>query len=113
MSRESWPARTLLLMAALAGGSCMSLEQMAPPVESLPMQARTGSSALLVHGRDIYITKCARCHSVEPVHKYPRHQWEQDILPEMIEETNLDAAESAALRAYVFSVLASPVPSAG
>jgi mono/diheme cytochrome c family protein len=105
MNKGSWPARALLVVAALTGGSCASLEQAAPLVETLPAHARIGSASQLAHGRDIYITKCAKCHSVEPVRKYPREQWVHEILPEMAEETNLTAAEDAAVRAYVLSVL--------
>jgi mono/diheme cytochrome c family protein len=108
MSKESWPARALLVVAALAGGSCVSLEQSAPLVQSLPMHARVGSASQIEYGRDIYITKCAKCHSVEPVKKYPLHQWEHEILPEMSEETKLSPAEVAAVRAYVLSVLKTP-----
>ncbi|OAI57971.1 hypothetical protein AYO49_01645 [Verrucomicrobiaceae bacterium SCGC AG-212-N21] len=105
MIQTAWPVRALFLGAALSAGSCVSLEQYAPLVESVPMQARVGSANQLEHGRDIYITKCAKCHSVEPVKKYPLHQWEQEILPEMSEETKLSPAEVAAVRAYVLSVL--------
>lgn len=109
MNKGLWPARLLLLGAAVSGGACMSLEQAAPLVEALPMHARIGSSAQLEHGRDIYITKCAKCHSVEPVRKYPLSEWEHEILPEMNEETNLNAEEAAAVRAYVITVLKTPV----
>lgn len=107
MKHRAFPARMLLLCAALSGGSCISLEQAAPPVEMLPMSARMGTSPQLLHGREIYITKCAKCHSVEPVTKYPLAQWEREILPEMNEETNLSAEEAAAVRAYVLAVLKS------
>jgi mono/diheme cytochrome c family protein len=107
MSSDSWAARVLLVVAALSGGSCASLEQVAPPVESLAVQARTGSTGQLVQGREIYVTKCAKCHRVEPVRKYPANQWENEILPEMAEESKLTAGETAAVRAYVMSVLGS------
>lgn len=107
MESQNHLARTVLLMAALSGGACMTLEQAAPLIESLPAHARAGASAQLAHGRDIYITKCAKCHSVEPVKKYPLTQWEHEILPEMNEETNLTSEEGAAVRAYVLSVLRS------
>ena len=71
------------------------------------MIARTGPSSQLLLGREIYITKCAKCHSVEPVTRYPLAQWEHEILPEMNEETNLNAEEAAAVRAYVLAVLKS------
>jgi hypothetical protein len=78
-------------LAAAALAACVSLEQAAPPVE----------------------TRCATCHSVEPVRKYSRAHWEREILPEMAEETNLSASDAAAVRAYVLAVLDSPEMSAG
>lgn len=105
MSKGPWPARVLLVVAALMGGSCVSLEQAAPPVETLPLAVRAGSTSQLQHGRDLYITKCAKCHQVEPILHFPREKWVHEILPEMSEETNLDPAETAAVRAYVMSVL--------
>lgn len=97
----------LLVLAAFSVGSCASLEQVAPPVESLAMQARAGSASQLAQGREIYVTKCAKCHRVEPVRKYPASQWEREILPEMSEDSKLTTAETAAVRAYVMSVLGS------
>jgi mono/diheme cytochrome c family protein len=102
MNLHPWPARALLLAAALLGGSCASVEQSAPPVAALP-----GSSAQMSHGREIYVTKCAKCHKVEPVRNYSRAKWEQEILPDMAEETKLSAADTAAVRAYVMAVLGS------
>jgi mono/diheme cytochrome c family protein len=100
---KSHAARGLLLLAALSVAACVSLEEMAPPVSAL-RSTSSSSSAQLAHGRDIYITKCAKCHSVEPVLKYPLSQWEHEILPEMSEETNLSPQEVAAVSAYVRAV---------
>lgn len=108
MNHKIFPARILLVVAALSGGACITLEQAAPPVASLPPHLRTGTTSQLALGRDIYITKCANCHSVEPVKKYPLAQWEHEILPEMSEETKLTPEESAAVRAYVLTVLKTP-----
>ncbi|MEZ0277410.1 MAG: hypothetical protein ACAH88_21035 [Roseimicrobium sp.] len=101
---QTHAARWLLLLVALSGAACVSLEEMAPPVASLPRHSSSASTVQLAHGRDIYITKCAKCHSVEPVLKYPVSQWEHEILPEMSEETNLSSQEVAALSAYVRAV---------
>lgn len=108
MSKESSLARVLLLLAALTGGSCVSLEQAAPPVAMLAPAMVNKNSARLSLGRDIYVTRCAKCHSVEPVTKYSRAKWENDILPEMAEETNLTASEAEAVKAYVLAVLETP-----
>lgn len=108
MNHDSWPARVLLVVAALSGGSCITLEQAAPPVETLPMALRMGSTDQLAQGRDLYITKCAKCHRVEPIQKYPQGEWEHKILPDMKEEAKLSAGEAAAVRAYVMTVLRTP-----
>jgi mono/diheme cytochrome c family protein len=56
----------------------------------------------LNRGRRIYLTKCAKCHGVEPIDRYSVEEWGQ-ILPEMATETNLDADELADLRAYILT----------
>jgi mono/diheme cytochrome c family protein len=108
MNQRPWPARALSMMAALSLGSCVSIEQSAPRVEMLPPYARVASAEQLAQGRDIYLTKCAKCHQVEPVRKYPASEWQHTILPEMSDEAKLSATESAAVHAYVMSVLRSP-----
>jgi len=109
MRKTSYLTRALLVVTALSGGACVSLEQAAPLPKTLPAAMRVGTPSQLALGREIYVTKCAACHSVEPVRKYSLAQWEHDILPEMAEETNLNEHDTAAVRAYVVSVLKSPV----
>lgn len=64
----------------------------------------TGSAPTLVQGRTIYVTRCAKCHAVEPVKKYSREQW-KTIIPDMAEETKLSPSETAAVAAYIHSIL--------
>jgi mono/diheme cytochrome c family protein len=64
--------------------------------------------AQLLQGRDIYVTRCAKCHSVEPVINYSREKWVHEIIPDMAEETNLTTSETEAVKAYVLAVLANP-----
>lgn len=104
MSKGSGFTRVLLLLAALTGASCVSLEQAAPPVGLLG--SPVGQQARLSLGRDIYVTKCTKCHSAEPVAKYSRLKWLEEILPEMAAETKLTAGEAEAVEAYVLAVLA-------
>lgn len=100
-SDKRMPFRLLnsaLVVLGLASCQMASLEEMAPtPVGTGPR------SAQLQRGREIYITKCARCHSVEPVGKYTAAHW-REIMPEMIEETNLNSEDAAAVNAYIFSL---------
>jgi len=100
----------LLLLVTLPGVACVSLEQSAPLPETLPTAKHAGTPSQLAQGREIYITKCAACHSVEPVRKYSRAEWEHEIMPDMAEETNLTPAETAAVIAYIRTVLNTPAP---
>ena len=94
--------RAGLLMAVLVLAACVSLEQSAPPVALLSGGA---DRSTLQAGRDIYITRCAKCHAVEPVSKYSLKEW-GEILPEMAEKTHLSAADTQRVTAYVHRVLA-------
>ena len=106
------PARhpVVFAMAVVTGlatlpwfSGCMTLEQMAPPVgaDFLMVAAQRGmEQTMLEAGREVYLTDCARCHSVEPIGRYSAEYW-REILPRMAEEAELDDAEAAAVDAYV------------
>lgn len=102
--QPSRPAAILTagLVALLAG--CQSLDQIAPPVSALAIPA--AQVTRIAEGRDIYVTRCAKCHAPEPVTNYTAAEW-TSILADMAEETNLSEQETAAVRDYVFAVLKS------
>lgn len=58
-------------------------------------------------GREIYVTRCAKCHAPEPVTRYSRTEWDR-ILIDMAEETNLNPQETTAVTSYVMTVLRHP-----
>ena len=95
--------RGFLPMVALAVTSCVSLEQAAPSPNKLPLSsgARLGQ---LERGRELYVTKCARCHSAEPVTRYSAQEW-REIVPDMAQKAKLNSADEAAVDAYVLAVL--------
>lgn len=97
-----------VLFAALTLGlcSCQSLDQLAPPVASISARP----SGPLALGREIYVTKCTKCHSPEPVLKYSAAEWEK-IVPDMAEESKLTERQTAAVRDYVMAVLANAAAS--
>ena len=97
--------RAILLIAVMACAACVTLEQAAPPIELLAGAAGAGEHAKLVLGRDLYITRCAKCHTVEPVTKYSLEHW-QNVMPEMAGKSHLTATETDAVMAYVLKVLA-------
>lgn len=92
-----------LLIVLLAAG-CVSLEVAAPPAASLGLSGSGNKLARMEKGRDIYITRCAKCHSVEPVKKYTPSEWGK-IMPEMSMKTKLTSSEDAIVRAYISAVL--------
>lgn len=103
-------SRTGLCLFALTLGisGCMTLEQMAPPVDDPLAQVavqRGMDAAAARRGREIYITDCAKCHTVEPIGRYSQDEWAK-ILPEMAEESKLSASQLNDLRAYVVSARA-------
>ena len=100
MKRHQLAIRAALLLAVLSIAACVSLEQAAPPVAQLG----GADHSQLYMGREIYITRCAKCHSVEPVTKYSLQHW-VDIMPKMARKTHLNEAETAAVLAYVTKVI--------
>jgi len=95
----------IILFIGVVISGCLSLEEMAPPIEStiIALAAETGiSPGILAHGRQIYLTQCIRCHGVEPINRYTPDHW-QMIVPEMAAETKLDTQQQADLLAYLLT----------
>jgi mono/diheme cytochrome c family protein len=104
-----WLRATPLIAMAVGLLGCMSLEQMAPPVDQNLVQLSAESNVLaradeatLARGRHVFINRCISCHSLEPVNRYSVEQW-KTILPEMAEEANLSEDQQADLLAYVLT----------
>ena len=86
----------------LTFAGCLTIEQMAPPVG--PEFSRTGTNgvtlAVLERGREVYLSDCTRCHSVEPIDRYSIDRWHA-IIERMGPQSKLDESRTAALQAYV------------
>jgi mono/diheme cytochrome c family protein len=83
----------------------MTLEQMAPSVEGpfgSSASAQSADHGQLLRGRDLYLTRCAKCHRLEPIGRYSEPKWEE-ILPDMAHESKLKPEQLADLRAYVLA----------
>ncbi len=104
MSRVSQLWRSALACGALAVSGCVTLDQLAPPVEALSSPA---GHSQLSRGRTLYVTTCAKCHSVEPVSRYTAAEW-RDIMPDMADESKLTPADEAAVTAYIMAALHAP-----
>lgn len=82
---------------------CVSLDQMAPPIDQTMAdygQKRGISAGSLSAGRQVYLNRCAGCHSIEPIGRYSLEQWEV-IVPEMAPEAKLDSAQTDHLLRYI------------
>ena len=91
------------VVGVLAIGGCMSIEQMAPPVEGslVEMGQEQGfETAHLQRGRQLYITNCAKCHTVEPIDRYSPKRWAK-IIEQMAGESKLTARDTRKLHAYI------------
>ena len=99
------PTGWVILFMVMQMSGCLSLEEMAPPVDStiIALAAESGiSPETLVHGRQVYLTRCISCHGVEPVDRYSQDHW-QAILPEMADEAKLDAQQQTDLLGYLLT----------
>ena len=93
-------APLFLAIATSVLTGCGSLETVAPVVVSAP----GADAGTLADGRRIYTQACTACHAAEAVSAYTEAQW-RTILPDMIERTKLDPAQSHAVSAYVHAAL--------
>lgn len=110
MIGESTKNRVVFTLAVATGlgmlslfSGCMSLEEMAPPVEArfqMVASRQNVDTATLELGREIYLSDCVKCHGVEPIGRYSAEHW-REIMPRMTKESKLNAQRSEAVRAYV------------
>ena len=89
---------------AFSIGGCLTIEQMAPPVgpEFSTMGMNGVTRAVLERGREVYLSDCTRCHSVEPIDRYSVDRW-RAIIERMGPESKLDESRAAALEAYILA----------
>lgn len=95
-------AGAVIITLILAG--CLTIEQMAPPVgpEFSRIERSGVPLAFLERGREVYLSDCTRCHSVEPIDRYSIDRW-RAIIERMGPQSKLDDSRTAALQAYVLA----------
>ena len=74
------------------------MAEIAPPVQP----AMAGDAARLSCGRQVYLQRCAACHSLEAVDDYTAAEWDE-LLPAMNRKSKLDPAQAEQLRQYLLS----------
>lgn len=93
----------MIVFGLLAISGCAPLAARAPLVTpELAMVAATHGIdvAAATRGRSLYVGACARCHGPVAVRSRTPAQW-QEILPRMAGKTQLDAASTRDLEAYL------------
>ncbi len=98
-----WLFNWAVLCGLVAVAGCVSIEQLAPPVDEalLGVSAGYGADAgVLARGRAVYVNSCIKCHSLEPLTRYEPGEWDV-IVEEMAVEAKLTGEQTADLRAYL------------
>ncbi len=107
MPRSIWVGGIVLTRVVVG---CATIDELAPPVDEVMLstaELNDQSLAMLQDGRDLYITRCARCHSPESVTAYTPEQW-STILPRMAEKAGLSVEERLGVKEYIMAVLTVP-----
>ena len=87
-----------LSAAGLLLGGCRTLAEIAPPV----VPAMSGEISSLSSGRQVYLNRCASCHSLEAVDDYTPAEWAK-LLPEMNRKSKLNPLQAEQLHQYLLS----------
>ena len=95
-----WKALFLLLVCSFVG--CMDATKIAPPISQLGI---TQNMEMLENGRNIFLTRCTKCHNAVRITRYPLQYWQEEILPGMSKESKLSPKQEHALAAYVEAVI--------
>ena len=89
--------------AILAFTGCSTLDQTAPPV-SPAMSAHASRQGVpassLEVGRRVLATRCANCHSLEPIGKFSAEEW-GEIVEDMSDRAGLNEEQKRQVTAYL------------
>ena len=85
----------------------MDSTKVAPTINELGVKLNVESLSL---GRNVYINKCTKCHNALRITRYSQERWDE-ILPEMIEKTNLSVNEANSVTSYIQAVLSASTTS--
>jgi hypothetical protein len=81
----------------------MDTTKVAPKVQDLAFRDNV---AHLEYGRELYVTRCTKCHNALRITRYTKGDWE-DILPEMTFKSKFSEEQKQAVTAYIHAVLLS------
>ncbi len=77
-----------------------AVEVVKPPADVPKAIAKKMETPEVVAGKELYTTKCARCHGPKPVENWTVAEW-VPIMDRMAPKARLDATEKTNVTAYV------------
>ena len=89
------------ILLGMAGCHTVSVEQLAPPVEQITVDP--SNVGQYQRGREIYVSRCAKCHAVKPVNAFAAQDWAGRIMPKMAKKAKLTPEEKETVLAYVLA----------
>ena len=93
------------LLLALTVTSCVSLEELAPPVDEtflLQSGASINEVPELKQGRNLYTARCGSCHSLDKVNAYSYPEWQRIMdVEEMAAKSKFSTSETNAVLSYL------------
>ena len=81
--------------------SCMETGKVAPFVQDLTV---TTNTSLLEQGRNLYVTRCSKCHNALRITRYSKPQW-LETLPIMTKKSKFTLEQTQAVTTYIQAVL--------
>jgi len=88
-------------LLALIGCRTASVDQLAPPVNRIAVDPASVSA--YQEGREIYVSRCAKCHGVKSVRAFAAEDWASRIMPAEAKKAKLTPEEKQSVLAYVLA----------
>ncbi len=96
------------ILLGMVGCHTVSVEQLAPPVDQITVDP--SNVGQYQRGREIYVSRCAKCHAVKPVNAFAAQDWAGRIMPKMAKKAKLTPEEKETVLAYVLAARESQPP---
>jgi hypothetical protein len=91
--------KKVLVLSVLIVFIAAACHKKAAPTTAVPAAAAP-DAALVEAGKNVYATKCTKCHAAKVVENYTAEKW-VGILAAMIPKAKLDDTETAQVTAFV------------
>ena len=99
--------KKVLVLSVLIVFIAAACHKKAAPTTAVPADPNAATAAapdpaMVEAGKNVYATKCTKCHAAKVVENYTAERW-TGILKSMIPKAKLDDTESAQVTAFVMA----------